>query len=122
MIFFKNRKILKSFDSADLVPVRMQEFEIRDGKIIILLPKFRLKIFNILFRKSGKLNYNIRLDDPGSITWEKIDGQKTIAEICEGIKISYAAMGKELDDVENRVSKFLRMLYERKIISFKQLL
>lgn len=63
-------------------------------------------------------NYHIKLDEPGSKTWLAIDGKRTVKQICEVVQEQY---NESIEDVEDRVSKFISMLYEQRYVTFQQL-
>lgn len=63
-------------------------------------------------------HHKIKLDELGSETWKAIDGEKTVKEISESIQNQHE---KSFEDLDDRVSKFISLLYEQRYITFRQL-
>ena len=122
MLFFKRRRILKSTNSLDLIPIRIYDNDEVDGKVVIKVPKFENKGIHFFFPSTKKLFYRIKLDNTGSLVWRKIDGKRKVHEITE-IVIQESQNEKiTTDEFQGRVSKFMSTLYDRRYISFKQLM
>jgi hypothetical protein len=118
MHFLTRRKILRSTSLLDLVPVRLVQHEISaEGKIELLVPKFRNEKFARWFiphRKST--HYRVRIDEKGSLIWEKMNGQDSVGIILGNI-------GDQLGPQETeRMGKYCTMLYDAGYITFRQLL
>jgi hypothetical protein len=124
MNFFQRRKILKNANYLHLIPVKMMEFETKeDGKVDILLPRFKQSYWREIYRNSKKGEYIfIHLDQLGSSIWQTIDGIRTVEDICIQIKEKHPDKLQPLDETEKRVTQFLSLLYQQRYISFKQLL
>ncbi|MCX6241305.1 MAG: PqqD family peptide modification chaperone [Bacteroidetes bacterium] len=121
--FFKRRKILKQTNSLDLHPIRLMESEKRDtDNLNILLPRFKNKLAFKLLQPSWKGEFiRIKLDNFGSAVWELIDGHLTTADICDMLKERFPEKQGLLEETEERVSKFLSLLYQQRFISFTEL-
>jgi len=115
--FFKKRKILKSANLLDLIPVHLVQHELYDnGKVKLLVPRFKQKWLQGVFtgkRKSPE--FKISLDEIGSLVWLAIDSNKPVAQIIKNLE-------KSENSIEERVSAFLTRLYQEDLITFKQLL
>lgn len=124
MNLFQRRKILRKANYLDLTPVRISDHEIReDGKVNILLPRFKNKIALRMFKPPKKSNYiPIKLDEIGSAIWLLIDGKLRVMEICEKIKTLYPDKMQLLEENEKRVTQFLSLLYQQRYISFKEIM
>jgi hypothetical protein len=120
MNFFQRRKILKSTNAYDLIPIRRCEHQLEeDGKITILVPKFknpRVAKFMLSARRGKYIS--IHLDETGSIVWLAIDGIQTIKSISEKLQEQF---GETFQQAGTRVNKFMSRLYEERYITFKQL-
>lgn len=118
--FFQRRRIFKKTNFLDLTPVKKNfKTQLIDNKIILFVPKFKNVFLNkLFFANSEQQYYRIRLDDYGSATWQLIDGQKNNAQICEELKKIF---GNNIQAIEERLSKFLSILYEQRYISFKEI-
>jgi hypothetical protein len=120
MNFFKRRKILIHHNSLDLIPVRICGHDEVDGRVIILAPKFS-RLMNIFFPQTQMLFFRIKLDETGSVIWKQIDGILNIYEVTEQ-SLAKLDKSKDLSGFQERVSRFMTMLYDRRYITFKQLL
>ncbi|MCX6276559.1 MAG: PqqD family protein [Bacteroidetes bacterium] len=120
MNFFKRRKILKDANFLVLHPVRTLNYETRDdGNINLLMPRFKSPVSSRMFQPPAKEKYiPIKLDKFGSATWLLIDGVKNVAAICALLKENYSAEFENTDETEDRVTKFLSLLYQQRYITF----
>jgi hypothetical protein len=122
MNYFQRRKILNNINTMDLIPVRTQKYEKKEGKIIILIPKFKSRFYHAIAPSTARLFFRIKLDDLGSTTWEAIDGKRNIQELGNFIREGSHEGEPDLPDLDERLSKYMMMLYERRFISFKQII
>ena len=117
--FFRRRKILRRLNTLDATPVRSCRHETdKDGHVMVVVPKFRKDWINETFLRSRPRNFRVKLDESGTATWLLIDGSRTVNEICKQLE---QQMGDEVQPVEERVSKFMSVLYEQRYITFKEL-
>ncbi|MCK4923213.1 MAG: PqqD family peptide modification chaperone [Bacteroidales bacterium] len=122
MKFLERRKILRSTSAPDLIPVQIRGFDIEEEKVVVLVPKFESKIYHLFSPRLEKLFFRIKLDDLGSATWEAIDGKRNVREIGEFIKKQKADVKIETIDLDDRLSKYMTLLYEKRFISFRQIM
>lgn len=122
MNYFERRKILKSISASDLIPVRVHGHDVVDGKVVILAPKFKSIWMHNLFPRTSQMFYRIKLDELGSLSWENISGDKTVAEITLAVKQQLGEKAVSFDEAEERVAKFMSLLYDWKYITFKQII
>lgn len=117
--FFERRKIFKTANYLDLTPlIIFKSEESEDGLITILIPRFKGKFMNkYIVREKARYIY-LKLDELGSATWKEIDGIKNVGQICELLKIK---LGDKLTNAEERVTKFLSILYNNRHITFKEI-
>ncbi|MEN8153770.1 MAG: PqqD family protein [Acidobacteriota bacterium] len=87
-----------------------------DGKIYLIKEKTSNIFLNkvIEFLKKDKY-FKIHLDKTGSSVWGKINGRKTILEICEELKNEF---GDEFYSAEERVSFFVSLMKKNKFVNF----
>jgi hypothetical protein len=114
-----NRKILKGRNALELTPVRVQSFETAENGIVtVLIPRFKWRFMHNYMEKNGRdPNFRLDLDETGSEVWKYIDGRRTISEIGEAVKVK---LGEKIEP-EQRLVKFISMMYHHKIITFKEL-
>lgn len=119
MDFFRRRKIFKKLNYLDATPIRKSDYKIdKNGIVTIIVPKFKSDIIAKIFFHQRKRFFRIALDEIGSVVWQQIDGQNNVDVIC---KKSEEVLGEKIHPVEQRVTKFLTMLYNARYISFKEI-
>jgi hypothetical protein len=116
--FFQRRRILKGTNYLDLVPVRILAHRIeQNGRVTIIVPKFKKQVYRKWLIPSNRSDYfHIHLDEPGSFTWLAIDGTSRVSEICSRLEEN---LGEKIMPAENRITRFLTMLYDQQYITFK---
>ncbi|MCX6282040.1 MAG: PqqD family protein [Bacteroidetes bacterium] len=121
--FFKRSKILKKANTLDLHPMRLMESEKRDEDTLsILLPRFKNKIAHKLFQPQWKDGFiRIKLDAFGSMVWQQLDGEQTTGDICNKLRETFPGKLQPIEETEERVGKFLSMLYQQRFISFREI-
>jgi hypothetical protein len=124
MNFLQRRKILKRINYLSLVPVCLMDFETGDdGRINLLLPRFKSNILQNHYKNSKKGEYiRIHLDPLGSSIWQLIDGNANVTQICEQLKITHPEQLQPIEETERRVTQFLSRLYQERYITFTQLM
>jgi len=124
MNLFQRRKILKKANYLDLTPVRIFDHEMRDdGKVNILLPRFKNKIALRMLKPPKKTNViPIKLDEMGSAIWLMIDGKLRVLEISEKMQTLYPDKMQPPEETETRITQFLSLLYQQRYISFKEIM
>jgi hypothetical protein len=104
------------------VPIRnTAEYNEDDGKIVLLIPKFKHVTFlNRLIPKSKSRHFKIHLDDLGSQVWRLMDGTRTVQDICIHLAEYLDKNEKPSTQIEERVTKFLSGLYRDGFINFNE--
>ncbi len=121
MNYLQRRKILKSTSASDLIPIRVHGHAVVDGKVVIMVPKFTSKWIHNLFPRTQMLFFRIKLDELGSLIWENITGDKTIAEITVLFQQQLSEKSVPFDEAGGRVEKFMSTLYDWRYITFRQI-
>ncbi len=116
---YNDRKKLKGIDALELTPVKLQEFETAENGIItVLIPRFKWSVVHNYMVKNGRdPNFRLDLDEIGSEVWMSIDGRRKVKEVGEKVK---ETLGDRIEPRE-RLVKFISMMYQNKIITFKEL-
>jgi hypothetical protein len=124
MNFFQRRNILKNVNYLDLTTVRLMEDRLTDkGKIEILLPRFKSRFWNQVYKNSKKGEYIfIHLDEIGSTIWNSIDGNLSVQTICNEMKEKHPDKLQPTEETEKRITEFLSLLYRERYISFREIL
>lgn len=121
MNYFDRRKVLKETNTMDLVPLRTRNHEIEEENLVLLVPKFEWKVLLNILPSLRNQYFRVKLDPLGSKVWRSIDGQKTVGDIARQIRSEDRNGELDLTDLEDRLGKYMSMLYERKFISFTQI-
>jgi len=122
MNFFERKRLLKNTNALDLTPVRVLGHSIReDGNVTLLMPRFRNKYWSRMFQpRTKRLHIHINLDKFGSHTWLLIDGVRQVSGICERLKEQFPGQFQPVEETEERVSKFIFLLYQQRYITFRE--
>ena len=118
MNFFQRRKILKKLNYLEATPIRKSEHRVEEnGLITLVVPKFKNKKLLKLLHPRRRY-FNIALDEIGTTVWMNIDGQSNVENI---IKICEETLGEKLIQAQDRITKFLTMLYNARYITYKEI-
>jgi len=102
----------------DLIPERQSEFEkTPEGIVWIIQPKFTNKFLVKFFLPFLKRpDFKVKLDEFGSAVWRHIDGQVTVGQIGEKLRIEF---GEQVEPVFDRLALFFQSLYRLRFIQYK---
>jgi len=116
----KHKKFLKQANYLSLRPISRHKHEIdQDNNVCVIVPKFKNKLFvKLLVPPKKSPHFRIKLDEPGSAVWLCINGKRNVEEIC---KLLTEQLGDKIQPVEERVTKFLSLLYKQGFITFAEL-
>ena len=114
----KRDKKRDNVNLLDLIPHPCVEWETNsDDKIDLLVPKFRHVLIERWIKRLGKSTvFRIHLDEFGSYAWAQCDGRHTVFQIGNELKARY---GSCIDPVFDRLSAFIRILIQNKLISLE---
>ena len=107
----------------DLIPLHTIGYETKeDGCVNILLPRFKNNLLaHVMEAFNRKKIIHIKLDEFGTATWLIIDGKRSVTKICEKLNEEFPDKLKPANETEERVNKFLTVLYQQRFISFQQI-
>jgi hypothetical protein len=91
----------------DLRPVRVFGSETRDGRTVVLVPKFRGRGLGWLRALLAVPSFRVKLDDEGTSVWEHCDGRSTVLEIADRL---HGRLGGDPAEVRDRVARFVKRL------------
>lgn len=126
MNFLQRRTILKNANYLTLTPIKLAdaEFDAINNLVIILFPRFTSKFSRkYILPKLKSPNIKLKLDKIASAVWLAIDGKKNVGDIANELRQNVVVeedSGNDNTDIELRLTKFLTLLYEQKIITFKE--
>jgi hypothetical protein len=120
---FKSRKYTKFLKQANylaLRPITRHKHETdENNNVCVIVPKFKNKLFvKFLVPPKKSPHFRIKLDELGSAVWLCIDGKRGVGEICN---LLTEQLGDKIQPVEERVTKFLSLLYKQGFITFAEL-
>ncbi len=117
--FFERRKILKKSSLLDLTPFTKIGHEINDeGLVTLLYPKFKNARVSKYMLGNKSPYIHMKLDELGSASWLLIDGKRSVDQIAIELTEKF---GEKIQQVHQRLGKFLSTLYNNKYISFKEI-
>jgi hypothetical protein len=107
-----------------MIPLRQMEFETReDGKVDILMPRFRHPIWKRALQPHWKQEFiRIHLDEMGSAIWLQVDGIINVNELCCRVQATYPEKLYPPEETEKRVTQFLSLLYQQRYITFREII
>lgn len=120
LTFKERKKILKTANTLEMTPFKIYSDEKNEDELVtVIIPKFKNKIaVKLISPRLKSDHFKIKLDKFGSAVWEKINGKSKIDKIIKDVKVKF---GDELQDEEERITKFIFQLYSQGFISFKEL-
>ncbi|NMA73569.1 MAG: PqqD family peptide modification chaperone [Bacteroidales bacterium] len=84
-----------------------------EGNIILSYPRFRNRwMQKYLTPKKKNFYFTVELEKYGTMIWQLIDGQHTVADIMEQMLIEF----KDEPQIEDRVLKYIIQLHKDKFI------
>jgi len=105
-------------DNLDLYPLRNCEFVEEEGLITVMFYKEKLNWFDrTIFKKWASKPMKIDLDNIGTFVWKRCDGKTPVREIARQLK---EELGDEFEKPEERVSLFVKQLFQGKLITLYQ--
>ncbi|MCG6963159.1 MAG: PqqD family protein [Acidobacteria bacterium] len=108
---------LGNVDLLELSPVRLAEWEEKDGRVVVRRPRPTTRGLRGL---ADLISYwlsvpRIRLDEVGSATWLLLDGRRTVGEIAQLVRERF---GDPLEPVEERTGIFVRTLRYQGFVAY----
>src|SRR5512145_3236947 len=105
----------------DMIPSQnVKEFEEEEGKVTLLIPKFRkewMRRWFIPARRSK--HFRIHLDELGSEVWRHIDGKTNVHGICQHVSDYLQRNQQQEAHLEERVTTYFNQLYKNRFIFFR---
>ncbi len=98
----------------DLRPARRFGHETRDGRVVVMVPKFRGRALAWLRPLLAAPDFRVRLDDEGSFVWGACDGRSTVLEIADRL---HGRLGGDPHEVRERVARFVQRLLNDRLLT-----
>jgi hypothetical protein len=118
MNIFNKSKKSKEINLLELKPIRNLKWETGDkNETILLVPKFKNRyLLKWLVPRLKKQNFKVKLDEFGSFVWNHCDGNNTVGEIAEKMKIKF---GEDFDPTCERIGKFVSQMIRDSFVIMK---
>lgn len=116
----KKNKDLESLNYLETTPVHNYGgVEEETGLVSVLIPRFTNKILvKFLTPRLKNPFVKAKLDEFGSEVWRQINGKNKVQEIADNLS---AKFGEKIQPVNERLTKFLTMMYQYSFITFNEL-
>jgi len=117
----KDRKIrekeLEAVNLLGLAPVRLADWEVADGKVIVFRPRPSTQgLRGLLDRFFHRMSASrIRLDEVGGRAWEALDGRRTVAEVASVLRDEF---GGRVDPAEERLGQLIWLLRKEGLLGY----
>ncbi|MEE8447798.1 MAG: PqqD family protein [Gemmatimonadota bacterium] len=99
-------------------PVRVAEWRDVDGGVVLERPPpKRSGIRGIGRLTSFMAAQRVRLDDIGSFSWTRFDGETTVGEVCGALRERF---GESVEPAEERLGRFLHSLRREGFVSYRE--
>jgi hypothetical protein len=120
MNFIQRYKLKRKQNFFDMTPIANYKHEINsDGIVVVLIPRFDNHFIGKWLNKtSSKKEIKSDLDEQGSKVYLLIDGKRTVFDIYKIIKDKEIL---DLEQAQERIITYLRMLYNNGLVEFKEL-
>ena len=114
----KKRPSKHDVNLLELIPTRRFGFsENAEGDVTVDMPRFHVEWMQRLLVPRAKSPFiRVKLDAFGSHVWKHIDGSLNVLRISERLRTEF---GETLEQPEERVAAFMKLLQRRGFISLK---
>jgi hypothetical protein len=109
----------KSKNFLEFIPVRNFKWYVSNetNKVVVERPKFDNAILKkYLLPYFKKQNFDVKLDEFGSFVWQQMDSRKNVYEIANDLEKEF---GEKVQPVYERLSKFIKHLYQQRFVKYK---
>ncbi|MCY6370231.1 PqqD family protein [Clostridium ganghwense] len=112
----KNIHLNKYINNSFSKPTLYEKVEDDSNLTIVIRRDSKMdRFFLKIFRKSHKELY-VHLDEIGSFIWNRINGKRTVLDLCKEFMKTY---GVEEKEAINRTVHFMKILKNNKFIKFE---
>ena len=115
----KRRRLeaLKNINLLELKPVRTETWEEDDGRVVVVRSRGtgtgiqKVRDWLRFWLSSSR----IRLDGPGSRVWLLLDGQRSVGEVADLLRMEF---GEEIEPAEERAGEMVRSLHNEELVAY----
>lgn len=113
----EREKALEGVNLLGLAPIRLADWEVVDGKVVVLRPRPSTKgARGLLERFFHRMSASrIRLDDVGGCAWQALDGRRTVREVASILREEF---GDEVDPAEERLGHLIWLLRKEGLLGY----
>ena len=113
----KGDRRLEGVNLMGLAPRRMAEWEEKEGLVVLLRPEPTTRgvrgLLDGFFHKMSASR--IKLDEVGSFVWQRLDGERTVAELAGLLE---AEFGERVHPAEERLGHLIRLLRQEGLVRY----
>ncbi len=99
-------------------PVRVAEWRDVDGGIVLERPPAKRSGIRGIGRLTSLMApQRVRLDDVGSFSWKRFDGETTVGEVCGALRERF---GESVEPAEERLGRFVHSLRREGFLFYRE--
>ena len=101
----------------EMTPLRVAHWQEIDDRVVVERPRPGARGWRGL---GERVSYflsmrKIRLDERGSFLWHLVDGDRSVAEVAEAMRLEF---GEEVEPAEERVGHLIRLLRRERLLAY----
>jgi len=99
----------------ELAPVRIARWEQKGDRVVVLRPSPGWRGWRTPFEwiAHALASPRLRLDEIGSFTWRRLDGQATVGEVAAAVRDRFGAAAEPVDE---RLGQLVRGLHRERLV------
>ena len=101
----------------EMTPLRVADWQEIDDRVVVERPRPGARGWRGLGERVSYLlsMRKIRLDERGSFLWHLVDGERSVAEVAEAMRLEF---GEEVEPAEERVGHLIRLLRRERLLAY----
>ena len=109
---------LEAVNLLEVTPVRLAEWDERDGRVIVVRPQStRAGLLGLVDRFLYLLSAKrIRLDAFGSFTWLQLNGERSVGQVVALLREEF---GEEVEPAEERLGHLVRVFRREGLVAYR---
>ena len=108
---------LERVNLLDLAPIRLAEWEEKEGRVVVRRPSPRSRGFRGALDRvlHGLSPRKLRLDELGAFAWLHLDGRRTVQEVAD---LMTEEFGDEVQPVEERLGHLIWLFRREGLVGY----
>jgi hypothetical protein len=101
----------------EMIPLRVADWREIDDRVVVERPRPAARGWRGLGERVSYLlsMRKIRLDERGSFLWHLVDGERSVAEVAEAMRLEF---GEQVEPAEERVGHLIRLLRRERLLAY----